>query len=155
ALDLPQTVIAGNLRIALGEAARAARREGLNPIVLSQSIDGEARYAGRMLAAVAADSVAGHTAFTRGACLLAGGETTVTVRGQGAGGRNTEAALAAALRLMGTQGATIGFLATDGDDGVTGAAGAIVDGATISQEHRAGALEALNDNDSYTFLTQR
>ena len=86
------------------------------------------------------------------ACLLAGGETTVTVRGNGRGGRNTEAALAAALGIEGLPNVTVGCLATDGDDGVTGVAGGIVDGATIQADNRNAARRALEANDSFTFL---
>jgi glycerate-2-kinase len=80
----------------------------------------------------------------------------VTVHGDGAGGRNTEAALAAAIRLSGTSGVTIGFLATDGDDASTGVAGAIVDGESIvGSEMIARARAALARNDSATFLRDR
>jgi hydroxypyruvate reductase len=74
------------------------------------------------------------------------------VRGDGVGGRNTEAALAAALELTGSGGVTLGFLATDGDDGLSGAAGAIVDGATIRPERLRAARIALERNDSFSFL---
>jgi hydroxypyruvate reductase len=83
---------------------------------------------------------------------LAGGETTVTVRGSGTGGRNTEAALAAAIRLAGVNGVAVGFLSTDGDDGTSGAAGAIVDGTTVTSQRREMAMQALVENDSFTFL---
>ena len=97
---------------------------------MSRSIEGEAREVGASFASlVANEAVRGTSAHPR--CLLAGGETTVTVAGAGIGGRNSEAALAAAIALSGAEGVAIGFLATDGDDGVTGAAGAIVDGTTV------------------------
>jgi glycerate-2-kinase len=123
------------------------------PMTLSTSLDGEAREVARVLASILADTERGRTGLPRsGVCLLAGGETTVTVRGDGVGGRNLEAALAAALRLEGVPGVAIGFLATDGDDGETGVAGAIVTGQTIDSINRAAAREALSRNDSYTFL---
>ncbi len=77
----------------------------------------------------------------------------MTVRGDGVGGRNTEAALAAAIVLRNRPGLTVGFLATDGDDGTTGAAGAIVDNATISQDALNRARHALGNNDSFGFLS--
>jgi hydroxypyruvate reductase len=118
-------------------------------------MDGEAREAGRLIASVLADSSEGRTSFGRRTCLLAGGETTVTVRGRNSGGRNSEAALAAAIRLSGVAGVAVGFLATDGDDGTTGAAGAIVDGATVDATTRTEAIQVLADNDSFTFLSGR
>jgi hydroxypyruvate reductase len=76
----------------------------------------------------------------------------VTVRGPGIGGRNTEAALAGAHRLAGIDGVAAGYLATDGDDGTSGAAGAIVDGRTLGDTGMKSAVEALAKNDSHTLL---
>ncbi len=90
------------------------------------------------------------------ACLLAGGETTVTLRGEGRGGRNQEAALAAAIHLEGAAGVTFAAIGTDGMDGPTDAAGAFADGRTVGRG-RAGGLDAadfLLANDSYTFFTE-
>jgi glycerate-2-kinase len=147
---MPPTFICANVSLAIDVAAHEATRRGYTPVVLSRSIDGEAREA-----AILADSANRVTAFPSGTCLLAGGETTVTVRGSGVGGRNTEAALAAAIRLGGIEGVAVGFLATDGDDGTSGAAGGIVDGAIVTEEVAAVAAQALESNDSYTFLEQR
>jgi glycerate-2-kinase len=85
---------------------------------------------------------------------LGAGETTVTLRGRGRGGRNQEASLAAAIELDGTERACIAWLATDGIDGGTEAAGAIVDGETVRLGRVAGCDEraALAENDSYSFL---
>ncbi len=154
AVPYPPTTIVANLAISIDAAAMAASELGYTPVRLSRSIDGEAREAGRLLAAVLADSASGATSFGRLTCLLAGGETTVTVRGSGVGGRNTEAAVAAAIRLSGVDDVAIGFLATDGDDGMTGAAGSIVDGATVTEERRSGAIRALDENDSFSFLRE-
>jgi glycerate 2-kinase len=148
----PPTTVIANLTIALDAARAEAARIGYTPVTLSRSLDGEAREAGRLLAAVMADSAERRTSFGSRTCLLAGGETTVWVRGSGTGGRNTEAALAAAIRLSGVDDVAMGFLATDGDDGTTGAAGAVVDGATVSPERRVDASRALAENDSYPFL---
>ena len=88
------------------------------------------------------------------ACLLFGGETTVTVKGKGKGGRNQEVALSAALILSGVEGVALSAFGTDGVDGPTDAAGAIVTGETIAQGDRLGlsAQAALAENDSYPYL---
>ena len=90
----------------------------------------------------------------RPACVIAGGETTVTVRGEGKGGRNQEMALAAAIALEGWEGVTFFTLATDGTDGPTDAAGAIVDGTTVARAREMGLVAAdfLARNDSYHFF---
>ncbi|HEX5164860.1 MAG TPA: DUF4147 domain-containing protein [Thermomicrobiales bacterium] len=152
---MPPTTIVASLSMALDAAAEHAVVLGYQPYVLTRSIDSEAREAGRLLATILADSVVSRTSFGPRSCLLAGGETTVTVRGDGVGGRNTEAALAAAIRLAGVETAAIGFLATDGDDGISGAAGGIVDGGTVTHDVRDAARHALDSNDSYTFLNAR
>jgi glycerate 2-kinase len=154
-LAMPPTTVIANLSIALDTAASAAARLGYEPIVLTRSLDGEAREVGRTIAAMLADGAAGNATFGSETCLLLGGETTVTVRGHGVGGRNTEAALAAAIRLAGVSGVAVGCLATDGDDGATGAAGGIVDGTTVSDDRLRDARRALAENDSFTFLRER
>jgi hydroxypyruvate reductase len=85
-----------------------------------------------------------------------GGETTVTVRGRGRGGRNQELALAAALRIAGLSDVTVVSLATDGNDGPTDAAGALVEGTTLERARQLGLdpYQALADNDSYAFFEQ-
>jgi len=116
---------------------------------------GEASEVGQRLARqalAAANSQHGNARL----CLLAGGETTVTVRGQGKGGRNMELALAFAMEIDGTPGITLLSAGTDGTDGPTDAAGAIVDGATITKARELGIdpQAYLDDNDSYGFFTQ-
>lgn len=147
------TEIVANLDSAIDAAAVAAQRLGLRPAVVTNRLEGEARMGGRLIASMLANHARPFSAFPPGTCLLGGGEMTVTVRGDGEGGRNTEAALAAAIALSGTSGLTAAFLATDGDDGTTGAAGAIVDGATIQQSELRRAAEALARNDSFGFLS--
>ncbi|MEZ4570287.1 MAG: DUF4147 domain-containing protein [Thermomicrobiales bacterium] len=148
------TLIVASLEKAIRAAASAAKHGGLRPVLLSNRLQGEAREVGATIATILRAGRSDLSPFQSGDCLLAGGETTVTVRGDGKGGRNTEAALAAALELQTSRGITIGFLATDGDDGVTRAAGAIVDGATISTEDSAKARKALDANDSYSVLAR-
>lgn len=151
----PATMVLSNVGAAIAATADAARAKGLHPVVLTRSLTGEARHVGTTMAAILADSAGGHASFGHGTCLIAGGETTVNVRGQGTGGRNTEAALAAALSLRGTPDVAIGFLATDGDDSETGVAGAIVTGDTVTPADAGTATLALHDNDTYTFLKAR
>lgn len=148
----PRTDVIADVRLAVDVAASSAAAHGFEPVVLTVSLDGEARWAGRMMATVAADARARVTSLAPPVCVIAGGEPTVTVLGAGAGGRNTEAALAAALRLSGVDDVTFASLATDGDDASTGAAGAIVSGATITDATRRDAMRALAANDSWTFL---
>lgn len=148
----PRSLIVGSLSVAIDAAAQEAINAGLTPFVLSRTLTGEAGVVGEVFASMLADSTRGLTSFGPGSCLIAGGETTVTVRGSGKGGRNTEAALAAAVRLAGVPGVAAGFLATDGDDAETGVAGAIVDGDTVKDV--AAARAALADNDSWTWLDQ-
>jgi glycerate 2-kinase len=136
---------------ALGGAAGYLRRSGYRTCIVSTQMRGEARSVGREIARYA------RTAARSGGfrlALLWGGETTVTVRGPGRGGRNQEAALAAALGLIGDESTTLAFLATDGSDGPTDAAGACVDGTTVARGERRGgsASAALADNDSHAFL---
>ncbi|CAN5793239.1 glycerate kinase [soil metagenome] len=148
----PKTVILANLGVAIEAACGAAREHGLEPAVLSRSLSGEARHVATTLAGIVADTVAGVSTFPRKSCIIAGGETTVTVRGDGTGGRNTECALAAAIRLQGVDNIAMGFLATDGDDAETNVAGGIVTGATITSDNIQAAHDALDRNDTFTFL---
>jgi len=130
---------------------RAGRDAGCRVVRIAEPITGEARAAGRGLAHRALTQASEGAART---LIVAGGETTVTVRGRGRGGRNQELALAAALEIDGIDGVFVAALATDGTDGTTEAAGAIVDGETVARARRAGVdpAEALADNDSYVAL---
>ena len=147
-----QSTIMASVTTAVDAAASQAVRAGYHACRLGDRFEGEGRWVAATLADVALAAAGGRSDLQRPLCLLAGGETTVTVAGDGVGGRNTESALSAALRVAGADRITIGCLATDGDDGVSGVAGGIVDGATIPIERRNAALAALNANDSYTFL---
>jgi hydroxypyruvate reductase len=130
------------------EAARARAADlGYTPVVLTRSLSGEARE-------VAREFVARGRLLAAPACLIAGGETTVTVRGGGAGGRCQEFALAAAIELAGSVNLTVLAAGTDGTDGPTDAAGAIADGGTVPRaaELRLDAQSFLEANDSYSFF---
>jgi glycerate 2-kinase len=149
-----QNLIVGSNRLAIDGAARKARELGYNPLVLSSSIEGETREIALMHAAIAKEIVANNRPVRRPACVLSGGETTVTVRGRGLGGRNQEFVLAAAIAIEGVEGVTVFSAGTDGIDGPTPAAGAIADG-TVVQKARKQEIDArtyLNDNDSYHFF---
>ena len=144
----------GRNRDALAAAERAAYRRGLKPYLVTGAMRGEASQAGRRLAwlARAARPAAGQAARL----LLAGGETTVSVQGDGRGGRSQELALAAAIVLEGAPGITVLAAGTDGTDGPTGAAGAFADGDTVGRGLRAGAdaRDALARNDSHGFFAR-
>jgi glycerate 2-kinase len=149
-----QNVVVGNNHMALLAARDQAEALGWRALVLTSALQGEAREVGRMLAALGqAVSCSGRPA-ARPVCLLAGGETTVTLKGQGEGGRNQELALAAALTLEGSSRISLLSAGTDGTDGPTDAAGACVDGATCPRA-RARGLDPgdfLSRHDSYHFF---
>ncbi len=148
------THIVGDNRRAALAAVEAARALGLHAALLSTYIEGEAREVGRVLAGIAKELHAGDYPLPRPACLVAGGETTVTVRGDGMGGRNQEVALGAALALDGWGAqVAVATLATDGGDGSGDAAGAFANGTTLARARAAGldAQAALAANDSFHF----
>jgi len=147
------SVVASN-RTAVEAAAGEARRRGFPPVVVTTSLTGEARAAGARIAAAARDAKLRGRPASPPACLVWGGETTVTIRGSGRGGRNQEIALAAALDLAGLDGVLVASFATDGKEGNTDAAGAFASGATIAAGEAAGldARAALEANDSNAFL---
>jgi glycerate 2-kinase len=141
-------VVAGSNALALKAAARQARALGYRPRIVSSIVSGEAREVARKHAEILRKVV------KRPACLLAGGETTVTVKGKGKGGRNQEFALAAAIAMDGLPGVLALCAGTDGTDGPTDAAGAIATGNTIARATRLSLDPAkyLANNDSYSFF---
>ena len=152
--DRVENIIIGSNRIATEAARKKAMELGYEPVVLTTELQGEAREAARWLYRQVLESQSCLASGRKKICLIAGGETTVTVRGTGLGGRNTEMALAFAMAIEGTSGITFLSAGTDGTDGPTDAAGAIVDGQTIP---KARALDLdpqsfLDDNDSYHFF---
>jgi hydroxypyruvate reductase/glycerate 2-kinase len=150
-----ENLIIGSNRQALAAAARTAQQLGCTVSVVAEEQTGEAREVGRQLARQALAARGGKPGGER-RCLLAGGETTVTVRGRGKGGRNMELALAFAMAIEGVHGMTLLSAGTDGGDGPTDAAGALVDGATIVKARELGLdpQAYLDDNNSYEFFTQ-
>ncbi len=146
-----QNVIVGSNRLAAEAAVTEAHLRGLNALLLSTFVEGQAREIGRVAAALAKELVYHDRPVSRPACLVWGGETTVTLRGQGKGGRNQELALAAALALEGLPDIVLVALGTDGTDGPTDAAGAIATGETVARARSLGLdpIAHLENNDAY------
>ena len=146
-------IVANNSQ-ALEAAAAAAATRGYRTLILASGIHGEAREVAKVLAALLLEVRATGHPVEPPCCLVAGGETTVTVRGRGTGGRNQEMALAAALVLQGTEGVLFFSAGTDGTDGPTDAAGAASDGQTVARARAAGleAARHLVENDAYPFF---
>jgi glycerate 2-kinase len=146
-----QTVIIGSNRLALQAACAEAQARGYNTLLLSSSLEGETRHIARMHAAIAREIRQTEVPLVPPACVLTGGETTVTIRGDGLGGRNQEFALAAALDIAGLDGVVVLSGGTDGTDGPTPAAGALADGSTMARARALGLVPetCLRRNDSY------
>ena len=153
--DNTQNVIVGSNKIALDAAEEKAKDLGYNTIVLSSLVEGESREAAKFFAAIAKEVNCTGTPLLKPACVIAGGETTVTIKGKGKGGRNQEFALSAAIEIEGCEGVVILGAGTDGTDGPTDATGAIVDYNTCKdarEKFRQKPEEFLNNNDSYNFF---
>ena len=146
--------IIGSNRIAAQAAVESAQAAGFNAQLLTTFIEGEAREVGRVVAGLAKGMARDEGTLKRPACLVLGGETTVTLKGNGKGGRNQEMALSAAVALAGWENLLVVCLGTDGTDGPNDAAGAFADGATINRAEALGmdALDFLQRNDSYNFF---
>jgi hydroxypyruvate reductase len=150
-----QNLVVGNNQSALSAAKEKAEALGYQTVMLSNAIEGEARQVGIDHATRAKDILSNRfQGVRRPVCIISGGETTVTIQGEGVGGRNQEFALAAAIELAGVEGIVVLSGGTDGTDGPTDAAGGIVDGTTMERAREKGldAREYLQRNDSYHFL---
>ena len=145
-----RNTIVGSNRLALAAAARRARSLGYRTLVLSSEIQGEAREIARMHAAIASEMARTGRPIKPPACIITGGETTVTLRGDGLGGRAQEFALAAAIDIAGLENVVVFCAGTDGSDGPTNAAGAVADGQTIGR--KPDARRYLEGNDSYHYF---
>lgn len=148
--------IIANNRLLVGAAALRAQALGFQTIVLGTEVEGEAREIARFLAAIASEVSGSGNPVAAPACVLAAGETTVTVRGQGQGGRNQEMALAWAIALNARDiPCCFASVASDGSDGPTDAAGGLVDPLSCSRAVAAGVspTKSLENNDSWNFLT--
>jgi hydroxypyruvate reductase len=149
-----RNLIVGNNRSALEAACRKARQLGYHAMLLSSSIEGETGAAAALHIAVAKEILSSNQPVPTPACIVSGGETTVVVQGEGRGGRNQEFALSAAIQIDGLEGLVVLSGGTDGTDGPTEAAGALIDGDSIRRGSEKGldARRHLRSNDSYHFL---
>jgi hydroxypyruvate reductase len=149
-----QNLIVGNNRDCLLAARDKAVSLGYHTLVLTSQLEGEAREVARVVAAMGKEIHQVGIPLTPPACILAGGETTVTIHGKGKGGRNQELALACAIDIDGWTGISMFSAGTDGTDGPTDAAGAMVDGTTCFRAREGGLnpQSFLAANDSYTLF---
>ena len=149
-LDNVETLITGSVRELCAAASAACRELGYEPVLLTDSLDCEAREAGAFLAAVAR----AHQNTEHSLAFLAGGETVVHLTGSGLGGRNQELALSAAAGIAGLENTAVFSVGSDGTDGPTDAAGGFVDGGTKERLARQGVriFEVLKNNDAYHAL---
>ena len=146
--------IIGSVRTLCESAAKTATQLGYTPYVLSTTINCEAREAGRFMAQIAEDAKTGRNSFVTPCAIIAGGETVVTLQGEGKGGRNQEIALAAAKTIANLKNTLIFSLGSDGTDGPTDAAGGMVCSSTLGKLIKAGIDidMSLANNDSYNAL---
>jgi hydroxypyruvate reductase len=149
-----QNTIIGSNILAVKAALQKAQELKYHSLIHSSFVEGEAKEAARVHAALAKEILNSGSPAPRPACVISGGETTVTIRGKGLGGRNQEFALAAAIEIDGLEDVVILSGGTDGTDGPTDAAGALADGETVSRAKAQGldAEQQLRENDSYHFF---
>ena len=146
--------IVGNNRLAVEGLAQKANAIGIQSLILTTTLTGEARESGKMVGAVAREIHFYGRPIQRPACLIWGGELTVTVQGTGKGGRVQEFTLSAAQEISGLPNIFVAGFGTDGADGPTEAAGAVVDGRTAARAmpYRMDPAKILHRNDSYSFF---
>lgn len=141
-------------KMACQGAIAKAKELGFRALFLSSCMEGESREVAKVHAAIGKEVISSGNPITRPACVVSGGETVVTVKGDGLGGSNLEFALAAAIEIEGIDNMVMVSLGTDGTDGPTHAAGAIVDGNTVRKAKKLGLdpVEFLKRNDSFHFF---
>jgi len=146
-----KNIIVGDNRLASIAAMEQAEKDGIDAEVITNELQGEARDVGAMLAGQLKEEVAKRK---RPFCIIVGGETTVTLRGDGKGGRNQELVLAAVDELRDEENVMLIAMATDGEDGPTDAAGAVVTGESSQRADMLGrsAADYLSRNDAYHFF---
>jgi len=146
-------IVGNNFQSLLAARDRAARL-GFQALLLTTALKGESREVAKVLAALLLEMRRSGHPLSPPACLLLGGETTVTVRGNGKGGRSQELVLAGAIAIAGGRDLVIWSAGTDGTDGPTDAAGAVADGDTWARAKEVGLdpLRALEENDAYHFF---
>ncbi len=148
-------IIVGSNILALEGAEKKARELGYDTLILSSLIEGETRDVARVHCAIAREICRSGRPTQKPACIISGGETTVTMRGNGLGGRNQEFCLTSAVEIAGLPEKIVVLSGgTDGNDGPTDAAGAVVDPYTVERGRKAGlsVVDFLNNNDAYHFL---
>ncbi|MCL2480378.1 MAG: glycerate kinase [Spirochaetaceae bacterium] len=153
-LDNVESIITGSVRILCTSAADVAAELGYTPHLLCSEMNCEAREAGRLIASIARQINGGAHMFKRPCAVILGGETVVTLKGKGKGGRNQELVLAAAEGIAGIDNLLILSVGSDGTDGPTDAAGGIVDGSTAQRLKEKGIKirDVMENNDSYNAL---
>jgi hydroxypyruvate reductase len=147
-------IVVGSNRMAIEAAAQKSRSLGYHTLILSSSMQGETRGVARVHAQILREIESSGYPVRPPACILSGGETTVTVKGSGKGGRNQEFALACAIDIAGLRDSLVLSAGTDGTDGPTDAAGAIATGETLKRAAglRIDAATYLRANDSYSLF---
>ncbi|GJM16359.1 MAG: hydroxypyruvate reductase [Thermodesulfobacteriota bacterium] len=149
-----QNIVVGSNIIAVSAAKEKASELGYNTLVLSTFIHGETEEVAKVHTAIVKEIKSSGNPVKKPACIISGGETTVTIEGKGLGGRNQEFVLAAAIDIEGLDNTIVLSGGTDGNDGPTDAAGAIADGTTINRAGKLGlnAYQHLCENNSYNFF---
>ena len=149
-----QTVVVGDIHLAAGAAVERAEALGYQARLCETDAQGEAREVGARFGAMVREARLTDAPAAVGVCLVMGGETTVTVRGTGSGGRNQELALGAASAIAGLPQTLVAAFGTDGTDGPTNAAGAVADGTTLARARARGLdpAAAFENNDTYPFF---
>ncbi|MEM0010681.1 MAG: glycerate kinase [Candidatus Bathyarchaeia archaeon] len=148
-------IVANNIG-ALKAMEEKAKSYGLNTMILTSYLEGEAREVGRVIASIAKQVISQKSPLCPPCAIFFGGETTVTLKGNGKGGRNQEMALSVAIAIKGLPNTIFASIGSDGIDGNSDAAGAIVDGQTIENalQKNLSPIKYLENNDSNTFLKQ-
>jgi hydroxypyruvate reductase len=152
--DTVFNILIGSNILALRAAEKEASSFGLNTLILSSAIVGDTREAARFHSAIAKEVLYSGNPLRKPACIISGGETTVTIKGNGLGGRNQEFALAGALEINGLEKVVLLSGGTDGTDGPTDASGAVADYTTVSRAKSMGLDPKgyLENNDAYPFF---
>jgi glycerate-2-kinase len=149
-------VILGNNQCASLAAYNYLKSAGLSSLLLTSVLEGESKHVGTVLASIAHEFSLHDYSIEKPVGIVVGGETTVTVTGEGIGGRNQEMVLAATLKLKGLKNVVVASLNTDGIDGPTKAAGAIADGYTLERSKKMGCIpeDFLAENDSHRYFSK-
>lgn len=156
AFSMVRNYVLFNGRQACEAASSYMKKRGVASSILSTTLEGEASQIGAVFGSIAKEMALWNSPLVKPAALVAGGETTVSVRGKGIGGRNQEVTLSAALEISSVEAVAVASIGTDGIDGPSDAAGAVADGKTISRAEAVGldAMDYLANNDSYRFFTR-